>query len=213
MSPEESDITVSRRQRAAKVISDFTSPPILALPTFVILAQYDQSHQNLSLFQALAELVISITCGVTLPIVFVLLLMSRNLVSSVHIPVRQQRTAPYLITIALYLAGVGLDYWIAGGTSLAALMFCYWFNGVVTLFINFFWKISAHALGVSAPLAILTFLFGWWMLPFYVLIPVVGWARVYIKAHTLGQVIAGFGFGLSSTALWLILVFRPFGWL
>src|SRR5438045_2340993 len=108
MPSEVSDTPVSRRQRAAKIISDFTSPPILALLTYVVLALYDQGQQNLSSVQVLAGLVISVTCGVTLPIIFVLLLMSRKLVSSVHIPVRQQRTAPYLLTIGLYLAGFGL---------------------------------------------------------------------------------------------------------
>jgi membrane-associated phospholipid phosphatase len=213
MPTEMSARTISRRQRAGKIISDYTSPPLLALLTFIVLALYDQSQQNLTALQALAELVISTTCGVTLPIIFVLLLMSRKLVSGVHIPLRQQRTAPYLFAVGLYLVGLGLDYWIVGGTALAALMFCFAFNTFVGMLINFFWKISAHASGVGAPLAILTLLYGWWILPFYLLIPLVGWARVYIKAHTLGQVIAGFGFGLGSTTLWLVLVFRPLGWL
>ena len=44
-------------------------------------------------------------------------------------------------------------------------------------------------------------------LPFLVLIPIVCWARVYLKAHTPLQVIAGAALGAGST----ILFFAIFG--
>jgi membrane-associated phospholipid phosphatase len=47
----------------------------------------------------------------------------------------------------------------------------------------------------------LTLLYGTQTLPFLVLIPMVCWARVYLKAHTVMQVIAGAVLATISTVL------------
>jgi membrane-associated phospholipid phosphatase len=207
------DTAAFKRQRAAKLISDITSPPFLALPIYVILAFYDQSQHNLSWLQVLLALVITVAGGVLLPIGFVMLLRSRKLVTSMHIPLRQQRTLPYTVTILIYLLTSGLDYWVIGGGTLTAIMCAYTINGLLALFINFKWKISAHAIGVGGPLAILTVLYGWTIALLYVVFLVVGWARLELKAHTLAQVIGGSIFGLGSTLIQLLCIFRPLGWL
>ncbi len=203
---------ILRRARTAQLISNLTAPPLLAVPVYVILALYDQGQRGFSSLDLLWLIVISVTFGVSLPTGFVLFLRSRNTITDIHISVRQQRTVPYIVTILLYLIGFGLDYWLVGGGVMCALMFCYATNALITLFINFYWKISAHAIGVGGPLAILTLLFGWTIVPFYLLIPLVDWARVYLKAHTLGQVVVGSLFGLCFTAAQLLLIFRPLGW-
>ena len=41
-------------------------------------------------------------------------------------------------------------------------------------------------------------LYGWQPVPFLVLIPIVCWSRVYLKAHTVAQVIVGAGLGALS---------------
>jgi membrane-associated phospholipid phosphatase len=69
-----------------------------------------------------------------------------------------------------------------------------------------YWKISTHALGITAPLVALLFLYGTQPLPFLVLIPIVCWARVYLKAHTVLQVVAGSALGATS----VVVFFRLF---
>jgi membrane-associated phospholipid phosphatase len=69
---------------------------------------------------------------------------------------------------------------------------------LVVQYITRYWKISTHALGVTAPLVGLVYLYGQQPLPFVVLIPIVGWSRVYLKAHTVLQVVAGVLLGLIS---------------
>jgi membrane-associated phospholipid phosphatase len=56
-------------------------------------------------------------------------------------------------------------------------------------------------LGITAPLVALTLLYGRQTLPFLILVPMVCWARVYLKAHTVGQVVAGAGLAIVSTTL------------
>ena len=80
-------------------------------------------------------------------------------------------------------------------------MAAYTLSTLVVQYITRYWKISTHALGITAPLVALTLLYGNRTLPFLILIPMVCWARVYLKAHTLLQVIAGAALGTVSTVL------------
>jgi len=74
---------------------------------------------------------------------------------------------------------------------------------IVVQWITRYWKISTHALGITAPLIALSAIFGSRPLPFLVLIPIVCWARVYLGAHTPAQVIAGVGLSAVSTYVML----------
>jgi len=62
-----------------------------------------------------------------------------------------------------------------------------------------------HLFGITAPLAALTLLYGRQPLPFMVLIPMVCWARVYLKAHTVAQVAAGVALAIATTAFFFSL--------
>ena len=76
---------------------------------------------------------------------------------------------------------------------------------LVVQYITRYWKISTHALGITAPLVALTLLYGRQPLPFLVLIPMVCWARIYLKAHTVMQVVAGAALALATTAFFFSL--------
>ena len=69
-----------------------------------------------------------------------------------------------------------------------AAMLGYLVSTLIVQYITRYWKISTHAIGITAPLAALTLIYGRQPLPFMVLIPMVCWARVYLKAHTFAQV-------------------------
>ncbi|NWJ48303.1 MAG: hypothetical protein HXX08_20805 [Chloroflexi bacterium] len=197
--------------RVARNITNLAAPPILAIPTYLILGLYDtESHipsERYWLGQFLA-----ITFGVTIPIVLVLLLRIGNKVNSIHIPIRSQRTIPFILTITSYLVGVVLLLVFYGNGYVTALAICYTANLLIVLLINFFWKISVHMTGVGSPLAILTITSGGVIAPFFLLFPMVGWARVYLKAHTLPQVIGGSVFGYFFSLFQLIYIFKPIGW-
>lgn len=200
-------------QRAAHLISNITAPPMLAVPTYVVLGLYDQSRNKTSSADLLIGLGVAVLLGVIFPIGFILFLYSRRKVSDLHISIREQRTVPYLAAIAAYFVAFGLIYSLIGPGILAAVMFCYAINGLIVLFINFGWKVSAHATGIGGPLAALTLLFGWVALPFYLLVPLISWARVFLQAHTLRQVVVGSLLGFSLTLFQLGLIFRPLGWI
>ncbi len=208
-----SDVRKWNRAWVAETISNLTSPPLVAWPTYVIAGLYDQARHDFSPNRLFFALFMAIFLTVIFPIAYILFLRSRHRVSTIMIPIRQERTLPYLVIIVAFLLAFGTVYWVIGPGVLAGMLLISATNGLIVLIINLYWKISAHAIGVGIPLATLTVLFGWVVWPFYLTIPVVNWARVYIQAHTLGQVIAGTAFGLALTLAQYLLILRPLGWL
>jgi membrane-associated phospholipid phosphatase len=198
--------------RTARAISNITAPPFVAVPVFIAIGIYDQQQRGLTDLQTWAAVTVALFFGVFFPTAFVIYLKSRNLISDFHIPIREQRTVPYAVSIVSYSIGAGLVYWAEGGNALAAAMFCYLLNSTVVMIINLRWKISAHATSISGSLAAMTMIFGWMLASLYLLIPLVAWARVYLRAHTLGQVTMGTILGLSSSAVLLLGIFSTLGW-
>jgi membrane-associated phospholipid phosphatase len=206
-----SKVAYDPRYRIARTITNITVPPFLAIPTYILVAGYDSSRNGPSTNFWLG-LFFAVTFGVTMPVIMVLLMRSLNKVTDVHIPLREQRTVPFILGILCYIAGTFLLWLLYGSYLLTAVMFCYTINSTIVLVINFYWKISVHATGVGGPLAALTVIYGWPVAPLFLLIPLVGWARVFLKAHTLGQVVAGSVLGFILTLVQLLLIFRPLGW-
>jgi membrane-associated phospholipid phosphatase len=89
---------------------------------------------------------------------------------------------------------------------LVASMAGYTAAALVVQYITRYWKISTHALGITAPLVVLIYLYGEQPLPFLVLIPIVAWSRVWLRAHTTLQVLAGIALGATS----VLVFFRIF---
>lgn len=76
---------------------------------------------------------------------------------------------------------------------------------LVMTIVTFFWKISGHTSVLT--LNLLTLLFVWqynhlWLV---ILLPIVAWARIKLKVHTLEQVVAG-------TVVSTMIFFWVFGW-
>jgi hypothetical protein len=65
--------------------------------------------------------------------------------------------------------------------------------------VTLFWKISFHSTAISAAasIGIVTSGITGWSIAFILLVPVVGWARVHLRRHTIGQIAAGCFAGIS----------------
>lgn len=182
-------------ERAAQLISNLTVPTVLSAGAFCSIAL----HRETSLARAVATTAICWLCGSLLPAAYVLKLAREKRVSDKHVPIREQRTRPYLVAAGSYAFGLLLLLLARAPFEVWALMWCYAFNTVMIALVNLRWKMSAHAMGAAGALAGLTYAFGAVLLPAYALIPVVGWARLRLGAHTLMQVVAGACAGVVLT--------------
>lgn len=58
-------------------------------------------------------------------------------------------------------------------------------------FISYYWKVSAHTIGLSTTITFLSLIVGPWILWSAVVIPFLGWARLKLHRHTPLQLIIG----------------------
>ena len=190
--------------RLATGISDVFVPPLMAAIAFLLLClHYANNFGQFALW--------IITCFIfasMLPMAYVIYLKINGQVSHPLIPIKEQRNKPYLYGMMCYTIGFILLIFLHAPILITALMFCYLTNTAITFIINRSWKISAHTMGVAGPLMCLSFLWPKSVLPVYLLIPVVGWARVYLRAHTLMQAIAGGLLGLLLTFIQLKIILQ-----
>jgi hypothetical protein len=140
--------------------------------------------------------------AVTVPVGYLLWLIRTGQVGDFHLRVRTDRFRPMIVTIAS--SGFA---WIVMQLSnapyvLTTVALAAWIQSILLFVITLRWKISAHS-AAAATLAVL----GWKIatpsvaLGFSALVPLVGWARVRMRRHTLWQVVGGCLLGSGVVAL------------
>ena len=140
------------------------------------------------------------------PMLYVFWLYATDRISDLDMSKRDEREQVFVVFVIFFTLGT-IDLWLIGAPAIVtASMAGYAVSSLVVQWITRYWKISTHALGITAPLIALCVIYGTRPLPFLVLIPIVCWARVYLRAHTLLQVVAGVGLAAVST----LVVFRLF---
>jgi len=118
------------------------------------------------------------------------LVRSRKL-ENTFINARKQRTKIYLLAGTCVAIGYIILPYLEAPKELIAT-FVAGLSGVfVFMCVNFFWKISLHTALITAAVTVLIILYGSKAAVTVVVVPLVGWARIELKQHTLAQVIAG----------------------
>jgi len=192
-------VNVGRRRRVlvdlARIFSTICNPFLTALTLFVIMA-----HAEATSTAQFWELLFVSTAFTSIgPMLFVLWLYSTDRIADLDMSVRSERERVFGAFVLFYWVGTGVLWLIHAPTLIVATMGGYAAASLVVQYITRYWKISTHALGITAPLVASLYLFGREPLPFFVLVPIVCWARVYLRAHTLWQVLAGSALGALTT--------------
>jgi membrane-associated phospholipid phosphatase len=181
----------------ARILSTIFNPFLTALALFVILA-HASARNTLDFWWLLFLSTFFTSIG---PMLYVFWLYGTDRISDLDMSVRHEREAVFGAFVVFYLLGTIVMWLVHAPRLMIAAMAAYTLSTLVVQYITRYWKISTHAIGITAPLVALTLLYGSQTLPFLVLIPMVCWARVYLKAHTVMQVIAGAVLATISTVL------------
>ncbi len=187
-------------QKAARFISNILIPPTFSI-TLIWSIAFVYGH---SIGRILAWGIVGSLFAAILPILYVGWLKKHGKVSHFHIPLRSERNAPYLLSLGLLVLTYFFLWLLKAPTLLMAATLASIGNTLFIFIVNMFWKMSAHMMGAAAPLVAFSFLFGKWVLPFYLLLVAIGWSRVQLKAHTVSQVVAGGLAGLVLTYIQLV---------
>ena len=195
---------LERKERLADAISKIFAPSVITAFTFVTLAIYLENKILMKFISAFTGVLFS----AVLPTAFLYYLLSKGKVTHIFVPLREQRTIPYLFAALSSLAGFFILLYFGANWFITAVEWCYFFNTFLILLINTRWKISAHMSGLSGALTALLLALGYKAFPLFVLIPIVAWSRIELKAHTPSQVIAGTVFGICATFLQIFLFYK-----
>ena len=193
--------------KLARFISTLFVPPSFTIIIFTIFAIHFESESSKQVVTILVALVL----GFIAPIILFLILRNKGKLADQDASIKEERTIPFLIAIIFYLIGLWIMIKFDLNIISIAFWFCYISNTLITIFINKFWKISAHAMGVAGPFAALIVSFGFTGLLLFPIVILVGWSRIELKCHTLTQVIAGILLAFISTFTQMSLIMKYFG--
>jgi hypothetical protein len=182
------------KSKLAHIVSFLTLP--LWIPLFISLNTKNTSD----------ILWASASCIVLLTIVF--LYKSTGLLTSLHMPTRAERLLPLATSIIIYMVFAVFCYFYAKSMYFVYLLA---FIVVLGLYIISLWdKVSIHVAGATAGVCYINQFYSWDILSIstgILLILTVVWARLYLNAHTVKQIILGFLTGLVSYTVSLLAEF------
>jgi len=207
MPPQSDEEEIPQRNllyKIARISSTFFVPPTLTLFSFTYL--------GLQFEPTIVNQVVVIGSGFLwtflLPIIFFVIMLKKKKIINQDAELKEERTFPFLFGLSLLLIGYFLLRTFNIQPITLTFWLCYIINTMAIILINRTWKISIHALGIAAPLALFSFMGSWITVPLLFLLFLVGWSRIYLKCHTFTQVITGAFFGFLSTYLQLYLFLR-----
>jgi membrane-associated phospholipid phosphatase len=185
----------------ARILSTIFNPFLTALALFAILALIGAKDT----FDFWRLLFISTFFTSIGPMLYVFRLYATDRISDLDMSVRTEREMVFTAFVIFDSLGA-ISLWVVHAPRLMiAAMLGYLVSTLIVQYITRYWKISTHALGITAPLTALSLIYGRQPLPFMILIPMVCWARVYLRAHTVMQVIAGVALAIATTGFFFSL--------
>ncbi|WP_162924381.1 hypothetical protein [Rubrobacter indicoceani] len=135
---------------------------------------------------------------------YVLRLRRRREVGDFWISTRRERLVPALVLLASFVALLAALAFTKAPPELFRATLSMGLAAATVAALTTFWKASAHSAVAGHAAVAGTILLGVFGLPFVGLLPLVGWARVAQKAHTLAQVLVGVGVGSLLAGLFLL---------
>ncbi|MEM3562962.1 MAG: hypothetical protein QXR19_07030 [Candidatus Jordarchaeaceae archaeon] len=174
--------------RAADLVSKVITPQLVGVVVVLIFSFLSPIGTGPRL-NSLECFLIGIVFIVVLPISPVLVAYALGKVD-IWVSSREARTPYFVWAIFMYAVGT-LIFFFAESIAMYAISLTYVFVTLSVTLINLKWKISIHAAGISGPSTALAYVFGILALPTLFFILLVIWARTKLKAHTLGQSVAG----------------------
>lgn len=192
------NVVTIREHRAvvefARTLSTIFNPFLSATTLFIIVARaYSNNIREfweLSFAGLLFFTIAPVLC------IFYLYLSGR--ISDFDMSDRTERRRGFVGFVVTYLIAAVFLTLVHAPVQLIALTWGYLGATVVIMFVTRWWKISTHAFGITGPFAVMFLLFNLQPLPYLAIVPLVWWARVYLRSHTLAQVLGGAALAVVS---------------
>lgn len=186
-------------RRFAEVLSVIFHPLLMPLACTFIAFQFDWFVRGALIPEQISLIyLIVVLSTIIFPVVNILFLRWYGVISSLTMPIRKERTAPFISTLFFFALG----YYMIRKGNLPQAVYSILFGAIIALIavilINFKWKISAHAVGILGALGTTAGLFYIHSFGNIVLLSgvvllggLVLTSRLILKTHTPAQVYVG----------------------
>lgn len=197
---------------AAKVVSIVFHPLLMPLYGLAIIFSAPTLFGFLPFAVKKLLLLIILVNNVFLPMALMPFFYHRNIISTWTINDRKERFIPLIITTVLYGATSYIIFRFPVPLFLKAFLFTTFFLSVLVTVINFWWKISLHAVGAGALLAVVVILslkmnapLEWYLVASILVNGLVLSSRLKLNYHNPVQVWMGFLTGFLGLIIFMFM--------
>jgi len=191
--------------KVAKTISYIFDGSFISVPIFLIVCLMVVDNK----IEAINWAFLCLLFGTVVPYLYIYFLYKKKKINDMHMPEKENRIKPMVVACISYIICFIILYVLEGPKILKSIFAVIIVSTVILTIITYFWKICLHASGITFMVITFYILFGKWILLMIPLIPLIGWARVRIKKHTVSQVILGAGI----TAITTFLIYYKYGFI
>jgi hypothetical protein len=188
--------------RIAGTVSGISSPFIVVTVFALAIILVQPFSLESRLFWALEFLLFI----VILPVAYVWNGVRTGRYTDFHLMVREQRTEPFLVSIVggtlFLLLAIAAHF----PQHLIALAWVLLINGVVFAIITHYWKISIHVAALTGSIVMVGALLCSQLFWLFLAVPLVAWARLYRKRHSLAQAMVASLVVAGATLVVLVLL-------
>jgi len=181
--------------KIARTISYIFDGSFISIPVFLIICMVVVDNK----IEAIKWASICLLFGTVIPYLYIGFLYKKREINDMHIPRREDRIKPLVVSSISYMVCFIILNVLEGPLFLKSIFAVSIVSSIILTVVTYFWKISLHTSWITFVVITFNILFGRWMLLMVPLIPVIGWARVRIKKHTVNQVILGVGISTITT--------------
>jgi len=188
----------------AKTISIIFHPMVFSLFVFTLII-FDNNEKHPHSFSIL------LTCFIfsnVLPILTLFYLQKKGVISDLDASIRKERIMPLFLGVFFATIGYAILHIQEAGLLVKGLMFCSITNTLVIIMITQYWKISIHTMGMSGLLSVLWIHNNEYLFIMLIILLLVAYSRVVLKAHDILQVSVGSLLGLFLTLIQIHFLFQ-----
>jgi membrane-associated phospholipid phosphatase len=186
-----------RPQRVASALTNALNPFVIFTALFALVAFVEAGVYRGLLYLAVELTAAAVVAG------YVLTMRRRSRVGDFWISARAERLAPAVFLLAAFVALLAILVLLDAPQDLSLLTLSMGLASAVVAGITLLWKASAHCTVAGHAAAAGLLLVGPFGLVFLLVLPLVLWSRVTLKAHTLSQTLAGAVVGAGFAVLLL----------
>ncbi len=186
-----------RPQELANALTNALNPFVIFTALFALVA-----FAKTGAYRGVLYLAVEFTAAAAVA-VYVLFMRRRSRVGNFWISTRAERLTPALFLLAAFVALLAALVLLDAPQNLTLLTLSMGLASAAVAGITLLWKASAHCTVAGHAVAAGLLLLGPLGLIFLLVLPLVLWSRVTLKAHTLSQTLAGAAVGAGFAVLFL----------